>query len=102
MELIDDSPDPEKSLLWALKNNRPQSTEKTAKADKKSKEVAHQKRVAAKKKKRKKCRKSVRLQELRDLIDYFREKAKRFYEIDASHDPPEVVFRKIEGLIRKQ
>jgi integrase len=78
MELIDDSPDPEKSLLWALKSNRPQSTEKTAKADKKSKEVAHQKRVAAKKKKRKKCRKSVRLQELRDLIDYFREKADGF------------------------
>jgi adenylate kinase len=38
----------------------------------------------------------------RPLIDYFREKAKRLYEIDASHDPPEVVFRKIEGLIRKQ
>jgi adenylate kinase len=38
----------------------------------------------------------------RPLIDYFREKGKRLYEIDASHDPPEAVFRKIEGLIRKQ
>jgi adenylate kinase len=38
----------------------------------------------------------------RPLIDYFREKGKRLYEIDASHEPPEVVFRKIEGLIRKQ
>jgi adenylate kinase len=38
----------------------------------------------------------------RPLIDYFREKGKRLYEIDASHDPPEVVFRKIERLLRKQ
>jgi adenylate kinase len=38
----------------------------------------------------------------RPLIAYFREKGKQLYEIDASHDPPEVVFRKIEGLIRKQ
>jgi adenylate kinase len=37
----------------------------------------------------------------RPLIDYFREKGERLYEIDASHDGPEQVFRKIEGLIRK-
>lgn len=78
MELIDDRPDPEKSLFWALKNKRPQSTEKTAQATKKSKSVAHQKRVAGKKKKRKKYRKSVRTQELRALINYFRDKADGF------------------------
>ena len=38
----------------------------------------------------------------RPLLDYFREKGKSLYEIDASHDTPEQVFRKIEGLIRKQ
>lgn len=38
----------------------------------------------------------------RPLIDYFREKGKLLYEIDASHDSPEAVFQKIEGLIRKQ
>jgi adenylate kinase len=37
----------------------------------------------------------------RPLIDYFREKGERLYEVDASHDAPEVLFRKIEGLIRK-
>jgi adenylate kinase len=38
----------------------------------------------------------------RPLLDYFREKGKHLYEIDASHDGPEQVFRKIEALIRKQ
>ena len=38
----------------------------------------------------------------RPLLDYFREKGKTLYEIDASHDTPEQVFRKIEALIRKQ
>lgn len=37
----------------------------------------------------------------RPLIEYFREHGERLYEIDASHDAPEAVFRKIEGLIRK-
>ena len=41
-------------------------------------------------------------QQTRPLLDYFREKGKRLYEIDASHDTPEQVFRKIETLIRKQ
>jgi len=38
----------------------------------------------------------------RPLLDYFREKGKSLYEIDASHETPEQVFRKIEALIRKQ
>ena len=37
----------------------------------------------------------------RPLIDFFRETGKRLYEIDASHDSPDAVFRKIEGLIRE-
>lgn len=37
----------------------------------------------------------------RPLIEYFREKGKRLYDVDASHDSPEAVFRKIQGLIRK-
>ncbi|MEH2562426.1 hypothetical protein [Bradyrhizobium sp. AZCC 2289] len=112
MELIDDSPDPEKSLLWALKNKRPRSTDKTAKADKKSKEVVHKKRVAAKKKKRKKYRKSIRVQELRALINYFRDKADGFslwtagYLLIASRigwRPGEIVALRREGyLLRAQ
>jgi len=38
----------------------------------------------------------------RPLIDYFREKGKRLYEIGASNETPEEVFRRIEGLIREQ
>ena len=38
----------------------------------------------------------------RPLIEYFRTKNKALHEIDASHDAPEAVFRKIEGLIRQQ
>ncbi|MBZ5593017.1 MAG: nucleoside monophosphate kinase [Acidobacteriia bacterium] len=38
----------------------------------------------------------------RPILDYFREKGKRIYEVDASHDPPEAVFRKIEVLIRER
>ena len=40
--------------------------------------------------------------ETRPILDYFREKGKRVYDVDASHDPPEGVFRKIEALIREQ
>lgn len=78
MEMIEDHPDPEKSLLWALQNKRPDPSETKRKAGKKGKEVAHQKKVAGKKKKRKKYRKSVRVQELRALINYFRDKADGF------------------------
>jgi len=38
----------------------------------------------------------------RPLIEYFKEKGRSLFEIDASHDPPEAVFRKIEGLLQKQ
>jgi adenylate kinase family enzyme len=38
----------------------------------------------------------------RPLLDYFREKGKTLYEIDATNETPEQVFRKIEALIRKQ
>jgi adenylate kinase len=38
----------------------------------------------------------------RPLLDYFRAKNKRIYDVDASHDSPEKVFRKIEALIREQ
>ena len=38
----------------------------------------------------------------RPLLDYFREKGKGLYEIDASQEKPESLFRKILGLIRKQ
>jgi len=34
------------------------------------------------------------------LIEFFREKGKRLYDVDASSEPPEVVFRKIVALIR--
>jgi adenylate kinase len=37
----------------------------------------------------------------RPLIDFFRETGNRLYQIDASHDNPEAVFRKIEGLIQE-
>ena len=38
----------------------------------------------------------------RPLLDCFREKGERLYEIYASHDTPEQVFRKVEALIREQ
>ena len=38
----------------------------------------------------------------RPLLDYFRAKGKQIYDVDASHDSPERVFRKIEALIREQ
>jgi adenylate kinase len=38
----------------------------------------------------------------RPLLDYFRAKGKRIYDVDASHDSPERVFRKIEALIWEQ
>jgi len=36
----------------------------------------------------------------RALIDFFREKGKRLYDVDASSEPPEAVFRKILALIQ--
>ena len=41
-------------------------------------------------------------QQTRPLLDYFREEGKRLYEVDASYDPPEAVFRKVLALIQKQ
>lgn len=40
--------------------------------------------------------------ETRPILDYFRAKDKRIYEVDASRDNPDAVFRKIEALIREQ
>jgi integrase len=76
--LIDDDPDPEKSLLSRLKHSRPESIEKRKKADKKAKKVAHQKKVATKKGKRKKARKSLPMRELRALVRYLRQKGDGF------------------------
>jgi adenylate kinase len=41
-------------------------------------------------------------QQTRPILDYFRAKGKRIHDVDASHDQPEVVFRKIETLIQEQ
>ena len=38
----------------------------------------------------------------RPILDYFREKGKRIHDVDASHDQPEAVFRKIEMLIQER
>lgn len=77
--LINDNPDPEKSLLTRLKRARPESIEKREKADKAAKKIAHQKKIAVKEiKKRRKPRKSLRVQELRAVIQYFRGKTDRF------------------------
>jgi adenylate kinase len=38
----------------------------------------------------------------RPILDYFRAKGKQVYDVDASHDQPEAVFRKIETLIQEQ
>ena len=38
----------------------------------------------------------------RPILDYFRAKGERIHDVDASHDQPEVVFRKIEMLIQEQ
>jgi adenylate kinase len=37
----------------------------------------------------------------RPLLDYYRGKGKRVFEIEASHDIPHAIFRKIEALIRE-
>jgi hypothetical protein len=58
-------------LLRRLKTDRPSPITKT-KTSKKSKQVAHQKKVAAKTNKKKKPRKSIPVTELRDLVRYFR------------------------------
>lgn len=77
--LIDDNPDPERSLLKRLKHDRPESIEKRKKADKAAKKIAHQKKIVAKKKKkRRKPRKSLPMRELRAVIQYFRQKPNRF------------------------
>ena len=80
-----DSFDPDSKhgqILHRLKNDRPDSNKKEKKAEK-SKKVAHQKKVAAKKKKaatkkRKKRRKSLPMNELRDLVRYFRSREDEF------------------------
>jgi len=36
----------------------------------------------------------------RPLIEFFRESGKRLYDVDASSEPPEIVFRKILALIQ--
>jgi adenylate kinase len=41
-------------------------------------------------------------QQTRPILDYFREKGKRIHDVDASHDQPEAVFRKIEMLIQER
>ena len=41
-------------------------------------------------------------QQTRPILDYFRDKGKRIHDVDASHDKPEAVFRKIEVLIQEQ
>jgi adenylate kinase len=41
-------------------------------------------------------------QQTRPILDYFREKGKRIHDVDASHDQPEAVFRKIEILIQER
>ncbi len=71
----------EGQLLQRLKKDRPASIKKMKTA--KAKEVAHQKKVAAKKKraagkKRKKRRKSLPVQELRELVGYFRSRNDEF------------------------
>jgi integrase len=76
--LIDDNPDPERSLLSRLKHSRPESIEKRKRAGKTTKKIAHQKKVAAKKSKRKKPRKSLPMRELRALIGCFRQKGDGF------------------------
>lgn len=78
MDLLLDNPELEKSLLWRLKNDRPQSIRKAKKEAKKSNAAAHQKKVIAKEKQRKAPRKSISPQELRALVKYFRGKADGF------------------------
>jgi hypothetical protein len=58
-------------LLRRLKTDRPSPITKT-KTSKKSKQVAHQKKLAAKTNKKKKPRKSIPVTELRELVRYFR------------------------------
>ena len=36
------------------------------------------------------------------ILDYFRQKGKKLFDVDASHESPDAVFRKIETLIREQ
>ncbi len=41
-------------------------------------------------------------QQTRPILDYFRVTGKRIHDVDASHDQPEAVFRKIEMLIQER
>jgi integrase len=71
-------PDSEEALLvWRLKNDRPSPVVKTKKSGK-AKAVAHQQKVAAKKKKKATPRKSIPVSELRQLIRYFRSRDDEF------------------------
>lgn len=71
-------PDSEEALLLRrLKNDRPSPVVETKKSAK-AKAVAHQQKVAAKKKKRTKPRKSIPVSELRQLIRYFRSRDDEF------------------------
>jgi hypothetical protein len=71
-------PDSEEALLLRrLKNDRPSPVVKTKKSGK-AKVVAHQQKVAAKKKRKSKPRKSIPVSELRQLIRYFRSRDDEF------------------------
>jgi integrase len=75
-----DSFDPDSQeavLIRRLKNDRPSPVGKSKKSGK-TKLVAHQRKVAAKKKKRKQPRKSIPVSELRELIRYFRSRDDEF------------------------
>jgi len=100
MELIPDDPtDTEKSLLWLLQNKRPDPAKKKKKGDK-------SKNHGKKTKPRKSYRKSIKVPELRQLIQYFRNRADGFslwiagYIIVASRlgwRPGEMVMLQREG-----
>jgi integrase len=66
----------EQSPLWRLEHKRPRPASIVKKSNK-GKQVAHQKRTAAKRMRRKR-RKSIDLMELRTLIEFFRLKADSF------------------------
>jgi integrase len=103
-EFEDNPAEGEKPLLWRLKKDRPRPAPKVKKS-KKGKQVAHQKRGATKKI-RKKPRKSIPLKELRSLTKFLRLKADSFslwivgYIVIASRlgwRPGEIVALKRDG-----
>jgi hypothetical protein len=72
MELIPDDPNnPEASLLWLLNHKRPDPAKKKKKGDK-------SKNHGKKTKLRKSYRKSIKVMEQRQLLDYFRDRADGF------------------------